>query len=150
MNVNEKCVSVRKYILHILREKELTWAERDRRYQERFDAQETQFHMLIQSAKEAVTKAEAASDRRFDSVNEFRASLADQTAHLIPRNEYDAAHHALEARFAALTDRLTLLEGGNKGSARTWGIVIAVAGIAISLVIGIITLLLMHMGGDKV
>ncbi len=60
----------------------------DLRYEQRFKA-----------AENAVMKAENASEKRFDGVNEFRAALADQTASLMPRAE-------AEARIASVADKL--------------------------------------------
>jgi hypothetical protein len=54
------------------------------------------------AADRAVAKAEAASERRFESVNEFRATLADQATQLMPRAE-------AEARILALADKLSEL-----------------------------------------
>ena len=65
--------------------------ERDRQYQQRFDAQEKALTAALSAAKEAVDKANAASEKRFDSVNEFRNSLKDQAAAFLPRNEYAAS-----------------------------------------------------------
>src|ERR1035437_7368139 len=72
--------------------------ERNLRYQQRFDAQEKALHVALEAAKEAVSaallaadraisKSESASERRFESVNEFRAQLADQAATFMPRAE---------------------------------------------------------------
>ena len=50
----------------------------DRRYQERFDATEA-----------AIKKADAATEKRFEGVNEFRSTLSDQQRTFIPRPEAD-------------------------------------------------------------
>lgn len=76
-------------------------SEMDRRYQQRFDAQqqalqdalmaqEKAVNAALAAADRAVLKAEVASEKRFDSVNEFRATLADQAASLMPRGEAEA------------------------------------------------------------
>src|SRR5678815_6113575 len=68
---------------------EATLAERDIRYQQRFEAQEQAFRITVETAEKAVmaalaaqeravNKAEAASEKRFEGVNEFRNTLADQ------------------------------------------------------------------------
>jgi hypothetical protein len=83
------------------------------RYQERFNAQQQAVGAALLAAREAVTtalasadravaKAENAAEQRFESVNEFRATLADQASNLLTRSEADA-------RFTATTDKLTLL-----------------------------------------
>lgn len=41
----------------------------------------------LASSKEAVQKAEVATEKRFESVNEFRATLTDQAAKFITRKE---------------------------------------------------------------
>lgn len=86
--------------------------ERDRRYEQRFVAQEKAVAdaflaaekavgAALAAAKEAVNKAESASEKRFESVNEFRAQLADQQVTFLPRNEYNAQHEALEQKVEA-------------------------------------------------
>jgi hypothetical protein len=59
--------------------------ERDLRYKERWDATET-----------AIVKSEQAIEKRFESVNEFRAQLSDQTITFLTRKEYDLNHKLVE------------------------------------------------------
>ncbi len=111
--------------------------ERSASYQERFDGQEhaveialaavnTEFHEhLIQYRREvdqafeasdkAITKAEMATDKRFESINEFRGQLRDQQADFLTRPYYEARHHGLEeaiqAMQIAMKDLMTRAEG---------------------------------------
>lgn len=80
-----------------------TIKESDRRYEQRFDAQEKATMVAITSAKEAVTKAEASTERRFESVNEFRAALADQSSTLVSRTEVDQYNKALNEKIEELS-----------------------------------------------
>jgi hypothetical protein len=91
-----------------------------------FKAAEQAVAVALANAEKATAKAEAASERRFEGVNEFRKALSDQTSTFIPRAEYDAAHSALTERVSAnaarvdalelrLTSRLDLGEGAGKG-----------------------------------
>jgi hypothetical protein len=64
----------------------------------------------LKAAETAVNKAEIATEKRFEGVNEFRASLADQTRTYIPRIEYDSSHQALADRVTGQQDRLAALE----------------------------------------
>lgn len=57
--------------------------ERDSQYRQRFDAQEKAVAAALAAAKEAVVKAETASDRRFENTNEWRATVND----ILKRNE---------------------------------------------------------------
>lgn len=73
--------------------------EAEKRNGQRFDAQqeavatamvaqEKAVLAAMAAAEKAVTKAEIASEKRFESVNEFRKALSDQTAGFITRIEY--------------------------------------------------------------
>lgn len=78
-------------------------AERDRRYEQRFQASEV-----------SVTKAEAATEKRFESVNEFRAQLKDQQLDFVSRTYYEAQHSGhereLQAIQLALKDQIPRVE----------------------------------------
>src|SRR5688500_19776952 len=100
-------------------------SEHDRRYQQRYEsqqenvvaaltAQKEQVAAALMSADRAVVKAETASEKRFDAVNEFRATLADQAAQLMPRSEAESRLQALGEKLGDLNDRINRSEG--KGS----------------------------------
>src|SRR6478752_7363989 len=71
---------------------------------DRFDAQEKAVNAALAAAERAVTKAEIAAEKRFDSVNEFRAQLADQARDFMPRKEFEVQLGALSARVDMLTN----------------------------------------------
>jgi hypothetical protein len=75
-----------------------------------FKAAEQAVAVALSNAEKATTKAEAAADKRFDAVNEFRQVLTDQTATFIPRTEYETAHIALSERLTVNSDRISALE----------------------------------------
>jgi hypothetical protein len=79
----------------------------------------------LTAAKEAVNKAEIATEKRFESVNEFRGQLADQSSNLLPRAEYASQHKAIEDKIQGLTDRMNLKDGASQGAEITWGKVYA-------------------------
>ena len=60
----------------------------DKRYEQRFDAQEKAVREALAAADRAVIKAETAAEKRFDSVNEFRGQLKDQTSTMLTRGEF--------------------------------------------------------------
>jgi hypothetical protein len=66
------------------------------RLDERHVADDRAVQSALASAKEAVIKAEVASEKRFEAVNEFRSTLADQATRLLPRAEADARFKAIE------------------------------------------------------
>jgi hypothetical protein len=117
-----------------------------------FKAAEQAVAVALANAEKATGKAELAAERRFESVNEFRRALTDQTATFLPRVEYDTAHAALSERITANSDRVGALElrltsrldrgeGADAGSAgsRTeqrlnLGVLIGFAGVLIAAV----------------
>lgn len=85
----------------------LALAEMDKRYQQRFEAQE-----------KAIAKAEMASEKRFEGVNEFRAQLTDQATTFLPRTEYYAAHNSLSDKMTVGAEAMTSkIEASNKAFA---------------------------------
>jgi len=102
--------------------------ERDLRYGQRFVAQEKAVEAALTSAKEAVDKAETAATRRFESVNEFRAQLADQAATFMPRLE-------AEQRMSQLSEKIDDLKGTrSEGIAASWGYLVGAVGIATAII----------------
>jgi hypothetical protein len=136
--------------------------EMDLRYQQRFDAQSLALDAARLAAKEgvdaalasadrAVGKAEIAADKRFESVNEFRKTLADQTATFLPRLEYDSAHDALVSKVDAATDdlrggissvenRIGAIEAGLRAQARLQTLSIGALAVAIMLAAVLLTI----------
>ncbi len=72
--------------------------ETDRRHQEGMASQAKLVDAALAAAKEAVVKAEVATEKRFEGVNEFRSSLSDLTATMMSRTEANARTDALSAR----------------------------------------------------
>jgi len=102
--------------------------ERDRRYEERsvqstksvelaLTAQKSLSEQAFANAEKAIAKADTATEKRFDAVNEFRAQLSDQTSTFLPRNEYTVQHKSMEEKIDAVEANLTArIEQNNKAS----------------------------------
>ena len=80
--------------------------EREDRNKERFLAMKTAVDAALLSSDRAISKAEQATEKRFEGVNEFREALADQSATLLPRTEYSVQHKGLNDLLTLCTDRL--------------------------------------------
>jgi len=106
-------------------------------YNERFESQKQAVTSALASAERAVGKAEVANEKRFDSVNEFRSSLADQAATLMPRLETESRIGVLDDKVDALNARLDRHEGVSKGLTAGWGYLLAAIG-ATGALVGII------------
>lgn len=104
--------------------------EADRRNEQRFAAQEKAVAAALQAAKEAVAKAEIAAEKRFDSVNEFRAQLSDQAGTFMPRREAEQRADALAEKLNEVSSRIDRREGQYvataKGGDRILSIVMAI------------------------
>jgi hypothetical protein len=73
----------------------------EKRMDDRFDSLLREIHSTFESAAKAIEKAEAATDKRFEGVNEFRAQLSDQAARFVTREELGA----LENKMVGLIER---------------------------------------------
>lgn len=123
--------------------------ETDHRYEDRFQAQEKAVVAALASAKEAVAKAEIASEKRLDLLNEFRGQLGDQATTFMPRIEAEQRMAAFAEKFADSdrrhSDRLSALEsrqdrneGRSKGLDASWGYLIGavmLVGAVIAIVV---------------
>jgi len=72
--------------------------ERDEKYRNRFIAIEEKTALALSASEKATNKADASTEKRFESVNEFRGQLKDQTNTLIPRQEADAKIGSVDAK----------------------------------------------------
>jgi len=106
--------------------------ERDRRYEDRFKAMDEKTSLALTASEKAVTKAELATEKRFDSVNEFRDTLRDQAATLMPRNES-------EAKFAAINEKFEDMKKAGT-TQHNWGINTAISVLALLIALAALML----------
>lgn len=86
------------------------------------------------SAERAILKAEAATEKRFEGVNEFRSALADQQRTLLPRAEAEVRLKALDDMLAIISRRLSVLEGRSSGVLSGWSLAVGAVGLLSVLV----------------
>ncbi len=91
--------------------------EREDRTKERFASMKVAVDAALSAADRAVTKAEDATNKRFEGVNEFRQTLADQAAMLMPRAEYTVQYNALVDRVMIVERRVGTVEDRGLGRA---------------------------------
>jgi hypothetical protein len=109
-------------------------AEKDLRDQQRFEAQSSAITAALLAAEKAVSKAETANERRFESVNEFRSTLSDQAATFIARTEFDAFRERYAEGHATLMARVDKAEGRTSGAGALWGYLAGAIGILVAIV----------------
>jgi hypothetical protein len=135
----DELVSLKEHVLALIDLHERSTAQRfddrDIRFQQRFEAQTQAINAALLSTKEAVVKAETATERRFENVNEFRQTLSDQATQFVTRTEFDAVRVAGEERIRDLTTRLDKAEGKSGGYNAFYGWMIAGAGLIVSVII---------------
>jgi hypothetical protein len=78
----------------------------------RFNDQAKAIDAALAAAEKAVTKAEVATEKRFDSVNEFRKTLSDQASSFMQRGEFVAQYKSLEEKVAIYSRTQSMLVGG--------------------------------------
>lgn len=108
--------------------------ERDRRYEQRFQAQEAAVKAAIHSADRANSKAEAAMEKRFDGVNEFRQTLSDQAGQFITRQEVETMFKPLDSKVDENKDTLKEIVGRASGLHASWGYTVGAVGIVAAVV----------------
>lgn len=116
-----------------LRELAAIMAERQLANNQRFNAQEKAVAAALAAAKEAVVKAEAAAEKRFESVNEFRQQLNDNQARLMTKDEAALRFLPLEERLKLLETHQIQMTSETAGKGWVWGVLGVVGGLAIGM-----------------
>jgi len=115
----------------LVAERELT-KERDQRYGQRADFQDRAVATALATAKEATAKADAATETRFEGVNEFRKTLSDQTITFARSETVNLAQGALERRVDALEKGFSNNVSQGQGAKQTWGYIVGAAGLLLA------------------
>lgn len=99
----------------------------DIKYEQRFAAQEKAVHSALQSSKEAILKAEASYDKRFEAANEVRAAMIDREKMFMPKSE-------AELRLKAVEDFLLKVQSQGVGVRSGWSWAVAIVMFAIAVI----------------
>ena len=76
----------------------------------------------------AIHKAETATEKRFESVNEFRGQMSDQQRTLMPRAEFDAVMAGVRSKLTVVETALVEMRSTKEGAIKGWGWVVGVIG----------------------
>jgi hypothetical protein len=115
--------------------------ERDERLSQKFESLAT-----------AINKAESATEKRFESVNEFRSTLTDQQKTFVSSAEYKSAHQSLidliTSNIKTLGDviltqkeRIDKIDNMKAGGQNIWILIVGVVGFITGLTSFILNLL---------
>ena len=78
----------------------------ERMFHERLEQYRHEVELAFTASDRAITKAELATEKRFESVNEFRAQLSDQAARFMPRGETESMVSAVRGELDNATGRI--------------------------------------------
>lgn len=84
-----------------------------KRLEDKIDNNDKKYQIEFNAAKEAVTKSETATDKRFDAIAITTRNLEDSQSKLITRNEYISAHQGLIDKVDSVIDRINRTEGAS-------------------------------------
>lgn len=126
----------------------------DRRYEQRFEAsqqaitlgfsaQKSAVDAALAAQNAAVIKAEMAAEKRFESVNEFRNTLADQQRNLMPRSEVDVLMRGIHDKLSTLEKAHDAVLAERQGLKGGYGYAVGVVGFVLTIlavIAGLITL----------
>jgi len=98
----------------------------EERTKERFAHSKQAVDYALAAAEKAVTKAEVAAEKRFDSVNEFRNAMKDQQTSYADKQQTDFRLHAIERK-------LENYQGQATGIGASWAVLLGVISIAVGL-----------------
>jgi len=91
----------------------------------------------LAASEKAIIKAETATERRFDGVNEFRQTLTDQAAQFLTRDVFDVEMKTLRERQQEMTNQLSTSAGKGAGLHMGW-LILAAAVPMIASVIAVV------------
>jgi len=125
------------HLLAMLREKDIRDNQRFEAQQlalrDALTAQEKAVNAALLAAQTAVQKAESAAERRFESVNEFRAQLNDQATTLMPRGEALVLINAQAEKITILEGRVNSMGGRSAGLSEGWGYLVGAVGVILAI-----------------
>lgn len=122
----------------------------DRRVTEGNAAQKEAIKDALAAAEKAVVKAEAASEKRFEGVNEFRQTLSDQAATFISRSEVESLLKGIASDVARLDNQGANDAGRSQGVRLSATTVYGAVGLlaAVIAILGGLSLLLPSRSGS--
>ena len=92
------------------------------------------YDQKFESLQVAVNKADAATEKRFESVNEFRGTLSDQQRTFLPRAEYEAGIKTTTDDILDLKTRLNKIENLKQGGSTTLAYIVSGVSLLIALI----------------
>lgn len=96
-------------------------------------ASEKALTAALASSEKAITKAEESNEKRFESVNEFRGTLADQQRDLATKPEVNLRFNAIEDKLNTAMTTLSEGKGKSQGANWLWGVIVGAASLVLTI-----------------
>jgi uncharacterized membrane protein len=100
--------------------------ERDARYSQRAASQDDAVNVAMTAAEKAVAKAETATEKRLEGLNELRDMATDQAKNF-------ARNDVITPKIAALEDMMKAQIAHGSGTKDAWAYVVGIGGMVIAL-----------------
>jgi hypothetical protein len=100
--------------------------EREARSQERSSTMKESVAAALASSEKAITKADTATEKRFDAVNEFRQTLSDQAKNFMTIDVYTVQNKNLSEKLDAALTRINTIEAKGEGKSTGFALVGAI------------------------
>jgi len=113
----------------------------DRNYTQRFESMAENSKNGLEAAAMAVIKAEAAAEKRFDGLNEFRAAMRDQQATFATKAEVDIKLTNIAEKIDALSRLVNSQSGRGIGIGQGVGYVVGITGLVTGIVMALLKLI---------
>jgi hypothetical protein len=128
----------------VRREMSLLFAERDKRYEERSDAQDNAVAAALASSGLAVDKAEKNTREWQQAANEWRGSMNDREARFMAKEEVNLMVGALDARVNRLEESAATGRGHSQGLSMAAGVAFGICLILADVATVIVAVLVHH------
>ena len=122
----------------------------EKRSEQRFESMKHQIDAAFAASQTAIDKADQATEKRFEGVNEFRAALSDQASRFVTQDALAALADKLQASIERnredldqLSKRIDVRQGEIQGSRLTWGNMATLLG-AFAVVVGLLVFAANH------
>lgn len=136
-------VTIKEHVLQLINERDQKYEQRLKGIDDKLEesrqavkdamaAANLMLETAMISSEKAILKAEASTEKRFASVNEFRAQLQDQNNTFSRAAEVNYRFEALEKKLDAAIEQLRVSHGREEGVASTWAIMIVIVTLLLS------------------
>jgi len=99
------------------------------------------FERRLTDMEKAVTKAEAAHERRLEGMNEFRNQLKDQQQTFVDKSYYNSQHAILEEKIRDVKLYIDKLDARKEGGNIVWAYVVSGISLFLALLSFALTLI---------